>query len=343
MWLLTTDRAELVFFAYPEDTANGYAILSHVWLDAKEEDTFQKVKEYEKMCRDNLARTQDIPASLADETVGPTNPRDCVSPKVRNFLILAQEHGFYYAWVDTCCIDKTSSAELTEAINSMFRYYALSEVCYVYLNDVPADCEPMTAGDGSSALFARSGWHRRGWTLQELLASKTVIFISSEWTVLGDKYNLAPVLEQITSVRASVLRFEEDIADMSVAERMSWAANRRTTRVEDEAYCLFGLFGINLPTLYGEGRNAFYRLQEEILRTSLDTSLFAWGPILTVSGFEDLRADAGPPINFNIHGYALAPSPRHFKGCHNVSFPGLDADSVSFLVMIVFVYGLNVL
>ena len=118
---------------------------------------------------------------------------------------------------------------------------------------------------------------------------------------------------------------------------------RRTTRVEDEAYCLFGLFGINLPTLYGEGRNAFYRLQEEILRTSLDTSLFAWGPILTVSGFEDLRADAGPPITFNIHGYALAPSPRHFKGCHNVSFPGLDADSVSFLVMIVFVYGLNVL
>ena len=242
----------------------------------------------------------------------PTNPRDLVSVKIRNFLIHAEKHGFEWAWADTCCIDKTSSAELTEAINSMFRYYALSTICYVYLGDV-------SNGDDVSAKaseFSRSRWHQRGWTLQELLAPKTVLFMSCDWVYLGDKYYLAPALKEITSVPESILRSEQDITDASVAARMSWASRRQTTRVEDEAYCLFGLFGINMPTLYGEGRNAFYRLQEEIMRTSVDTSLFVWG----IHVFEDIHrhrklksAQAHTPtcVDAPSH-YLLAPSPAEF-------------------------------
>ena len=108
------------------------------------------------------------------------------------------------------------------------------------------------------------------------------------WGQIGTKFTLADKLEKITSIPASVLRFQQDVAELSVAERMSWASRRRTTRVEDEAYCLFGLFGVNMQTLYGEGENAFYRLQEEIARTHTDLSLFAWGSPMSVNSRSDL-------------------------------------------------------
>ena len=262
----------------------------------------------------------------------PTNARDFLSEKIRGFLLQAQEHGFDWAWADTCCIDKTSSTELTEAINSMFDYYTHSDVCYAYLSDVPPFC------GADSWLFRSSQWHARGWTLQELIAPQNVIFMASDWSRIGTKYELADILGAMTNMPpASVLRFEKDISEMSIAQRMSWAADRSTTRIEDEAYCLFGLFGVNMPTLYGEGENAFYRLQEVIMSKSPDTSLFGWsgskehgvghsiacrtrditGEIPSILGWREERDPGLEPLY-----HLLAPSPRHFQHSKDIVWCG---------------------
>lgn len=118
--------------------------------------------------------------------------------KIRRCCEIALNDGFEYAWVDACCIDKTSSLELSEAINSMFRWYQEAEVCYVYLVDVP----PIPVMDGVESpkrrdevntingLFWRTRWLTRGWTLQELIAPLSVIFYSKEWSELGTKSSL---------------------------------------------------------------------------------------------------------------------------------------------------------
>ena len=193
----------------------------------------------------------------------------------------------------------------------MFRYYALSDVCYVYLSDVP----PGASSDYTA--FRASRWHERGWTLQELIAPHNVLFMSQDWTPLGNKHMLADVLEEVTSIPASVLRLEEDFSTMSVAARMSWAARRKTTRVEDEAYSLFGLFGVSIPTIYGEGKNAFNLLQEEeILRSSVDKTLLVWGvddePWIHVEDSAQLEAMTNPEGS-RPPEHALASSPSQFQ------------------------------
>ena len=213
----------------------------------------------------------------------------------------------------------------------MFQYYALSRMCYAFLRDVRAinrsvheytrvgpetycgehsrvdDCPKYADPE-----FARSRWHRRGWILQELLASQFLVFVSANWEVLGDKHELAAVLERITQIPQEVLRFEKDFADVSIAQRMSWAARRRTTRVEDQAYSLMGIFGINMPTLYGEGRMAFYRLQEEIMKASTDTSLFAWNSRESMTyGTYPYRTEE--QTEFLDLEHLLAPDPSVFK------------------------------
>ena len=265
MWLLDTQTLKPRYFINPEAVEEGYLILSHLW-DAKEQ-TFQDLQLIHHRC-----------SSTGED------PRALVSSKIRGCCEVAARHGYKWAWIDTCCIDKTSSAELSEAINSMFRYYTLSLVCYVYLRDMP-ETDPSElfgeVGDPKAANnphFANHRWHKRGWTLQELIAPRVVHFLSHNWEYLGSKADLADGLEVITRIPASILRLEENPSDMSVAQRMSWAAQRETTRVEDEAYCLLGIFDVNMPTLYGEGRKAFQRLQEEIMRRTPDTTLFAWGP-----------------------------------------------------------------
>lgn len=259
MWLLSTDRAELHFFPGVDAIPNGgYAILSHVW--GTNEQTFQDLCSISEHCK-----------STGE------NPRDLMGPKIKGCCLLAAQHGLHWIWIDTGCIDKTSSAELSEAINSMFQWYKQADVCYAYLADVPAD----TALEAVHSPFRRSIWHTRGWTLQELIAPEVVVFLSRDWKVLGDKVHLAPLLEQITNVPRAVLHHQVELSTVSVAQRMSWAAHRKTTRLEDEAYCLLGIFSINMPTLYGEGRAAFRRLQEEIMQTSTDLSLLAWGPHLS--------------------------------------------------------------
>ncbi|KAI6102875.1 heterokaryon incompatibility protein-domain-containing protein [Pisolithus sp. B1] len=210
----------------------------------------------------------------------------------------AKKGGYEWLWIDTCCIDKRSSAELSEAINSMYRWYQNAQVCYAYLNDVDESTFP-TEQDNNK--FDKSNgwpeWFVRGWTLQELIAPKKVEFFNKAWVRIGNKRRLAPKLERITGISCSVLTDSFSGRGLSVARIMSWAAHRKTTRVEDRAYSLMGLFGVNMPMLYGEGKKAFRRLQLEIIREFSDQSIFAWNP------------------RTPRRGSVLAEDPSDFRGC----------------------------
>ena len=209
---------------------------------------------------------------------------------------VAQECG--YIWIDTCCIDKSSSAELSEAINSMYLWYEKAKICYAYLADVPA-----TSGtEEQNAAFAKSEWFKRGWTLQELLAPSNLVFLSSEWIEIGTKKTLSEEIAAISGISVSILN-GTSFRTASIAKRMSWASGRKTTRPEDIAYCLMGLFDVNMPMLYGEGEKAFIRLQEEIIRNSDDQSLFAW-----TNSSEDAKLSCG----------LLASSPSRFANSGDV-------------------------
>jgi hypothetical protein len=232
--------------------------------------------------------------------------------KIQRFCYEAAREGIEYGWVDTCCIDKTSSAELSEAINSMFQWYSKAQVCYAYLNDVS-----LPHGNGSAlddAFFealSNSQWWKRGWTLQELIAPSLVRFFSRDWTYFGDKVTLGPAITIITGIDQATLE-GQDIRRVSIARRMFWASQRITTKPEDLAYCLLGIFAVNMPLLYGEGEQAFIRLQEEIMKTSDDQSIFAW---------EDQCLE-GDSTLFESHGTLLrgplARSPAEFSNARDI-------------------------
>ncbi|KAE9367095.1 HET-domain-containing protein, partial [Stipitochalara longipes BDJ] len=217
-----------------------YAILSHRWED--EEVTFQDLQAGEGLDKKGFL-------------------------KIEGCCNQAAFDGWEYVWIDSCCIDKTSSAELSEAINSMFEWYRQSVVCYVYLSDVP-----YIASEAHAKLH-QSKWWTRGWTLQELIAPKHVLFYNCEWMEIGTKRSMEVLISSITGISREHLR---NYAQASVAQKMSWASRRETTRKEDEAYCLMGIFNVHMPLLYGEGSKAFRRLQLEILANSDDESLLAW-------------------------------------------------------------------
>lgn len=241
-----------------------YAILSHTWGATIEEVTFEDVIK---------GTGKDKPGFQKIQFCGDQAALD----------------GLKYFWVDTCCIDKSSSAELSEAINSMFFWYKQATTCYAYLSDIFLDVNPTT--------LSKSKWFTRGWTLQELLAPKDVHFYSAEWQYLGNKTSLQIELQQITKIPSEALE-GRPLEQFSIAERMSWAANRVTTRIEDIAYCLLGIFDVNMALLYGEREKAFFRLQQEIIQGSNDQSLFAWTDPL-------LSADSETGI--------LARSPKQFE------------------------------
>jgi hypothetical protein len=200
-----------------------YAILSHTW--GIEEVTFE-----------------DIAGARGRTKAG-----------YEKILFCAQQaaaDGLQHCWVDSCCIDRSSSAELSEAINSMFRWYQNAKCCYVYLTDVS---NKKTGSNGSwLSAFKKSRWFTRGWTLQELIAPSSVEFFTKERDYLGDKQSLEETLHEITGVPIKVLR-NQPLKDFGVEEHFSWAATRETTREEDIAYCLLGIFDIHMPLLYGEG------------------------------------------------------------------------------------------
>ncbi|GIZ44073.1 hypothetical protein CKM354_000728200 [Cercospora kikuchii] len=209
---------------------------------------------------------------------------------------MARARRIRWLWIDTCCIDKRSSAELTESVNAMFRYYQQARQCFVFLPDVHA-CPADTAE--LKAQVSKSVWFTRGWTLQELLASTIATFYNSDFKLIGLKArdsSFCRTVSLITGVSLAYLHDPSVIGSASVAERMRWASLRRTTRVEDIAYCLLGLFGVNMPLLYGEETKAFMRLQIEILRKTEDESIFAWHT--ATRGWKGL----------------LAPSPASFAG-----------------------------
>lgn len=178
------------------------------------------------------------------------------------------EPSLKWAWIDTCCIDKSSSSELTETINSMFLWYRQAKVCFVYLGDLPqsptADPEARSSRDHVKDFFPRCRWFTRGWTLQELIAPNEMEFYDLVWMRRGTKSTLKRIISSTTGVDISVLDDSENFSTIPVGRRMSWISKRNTKRVEDIAYCLFGIFDVNMPLIYGEMEKAIVRLQTVI-------------------------------------------------------------------------------
>lgn len=197
--------------------------------------------------------------------------------KITDFCALARRRNLEWAWIDTCCIDKRSSAELSEAINSIFSWYKRATICFAFLSDLTLDSNVYSSeGEVPNSRLPKSRWFTRGWTLQELLAPRELIFFDSGLRLVGSRNSLADKISGITGIEPAYLCGAKSLQDASVAQRMYWVSTRQTTRVEDMAYCLLGLFDVNMPLLYGEGRKAFFRLQEQIIAQSKDESIFAW-------------------------------------------------------------------
>ena len=254
----------------------AYVMLSHVW--GEDEPLYGDVK----LIANILEMSPSSPGTL----------------KLQNFCRIAKQRGFYWCWSDTCCIDKSSSAELQESINSMFTWYRNSALTIAFLLDVL---------QSTPDALKRSRWFTRGWTLQELLAPTAIEFYMGDWTPFlapcaGDatppNYKHIPefvqCLEDILGIDKSYLvDFTPGLDD--VRERLRWMATRNTTKIEDKAYCLLGILDLRLPVLYGEGGRAFIRLQDEIMKNTDDTCIFDW---------------VGKPSSLNSY---LAGSPSCFR------------------------------
>lgn len=287
MWLVNTRTLKLESFT--DATVVHYAILSHTWGD--EEISFQ---------------------DMADIEAGNTYLKKRAGyHKIKRTCELAQRDKLDYAWIDSCTINKNSSAELSEAINSMFAWYKKAQVCYVYLADLELDTMANNRSfeeesdernsrrkrKDASKKLRQCRWFYRSWTLQELIAPKKVELYNKDWTCIGCKgpadeldghassVDLTELLAEITSIDSDVLLDDSLLSRIPVARRLSWAASREATRIEDEAYSLMGIFDVNMPLLYGEGSKAFARLQEQIFHETHDLSLFAWKQT-SVTGFD---------------------------------------------------------
>jgi hypothetical protein len=240
-----------------------YAVLSHTWDADSQEVTYQ-----------------EITRGTGSSKTGYRKIEFCADQ--------AEEDGLEYFWVDSCCIDKSNSSELTEAINSMYRWYFEAAKCYVYLSDVSTDYQHGSSQHQWDQAFSQSYWFQRGWTLQELLAPSSVEFFSRDGQRLGDKGTLESQISQVTGIASQALR-GAPMSQFSVEERMSWAADRQTTKEEDKAYSLLGIFEVHMPLIYGEGqRNSFRRLREEIEK-SLDFNESEGESSFTVGRMEQFR------------------------------------------------------
>ncbi|KAK7972323.1 ankyrin repeat-containing protein [Apiospora saccharicola] len=248
---------------------NGYSILSHRWTWGSDEITYHDI----------LALDANVKAKGGYS-------------KFAGACALAKALGYDLLWDDTCCINKTDSVELGEAINSMYHWYAESALCIAYLEEVD-----------TAEHIEQSEWFSRGWTLQELIAPNTVQFYDTDWTLLGDKSSLSDVLVRKTGIPADVLGNKKEPRACSVAQRMSWAAGRTTGRLEDRAYSLMGLFDVNMPMIYGERERAFLRLQQQIIANSTDESIFAWDLALLKSDSRGVD---------QVYSGMMAPSPACF-------------------------------
>ncbi|KAF2820761.1 HET-domain-containing protein [Ophiobolus disseminans] len=279
------------------DAVPRYAILSHTWGADHEEVTLA-----------------DLEKDAGTTKAGYRKLQFCADQ--------AAKHGLRYFWVDTCCIDKSSSAELTEAINSMFAWYRNAARCYVYLPDVSIDSltsSPPAQQDWYPA-FQQSRWFTRGWTLQELVAPVSVEFFSVKGQRLGNKYSLLQELHGITGISVEALQ-GSPLEGFSVDERMLWVGQRKTNREEDMAYSLLGIFDVHMPLIYGEGqKKAFARLQREINtssdrgRSSLPRSEMSQNQGQTTHSYH------GPVFNGPISGRYVVPGTHVTGGTVNFDF-----------------------
>ncbi|KAJ8595658.1 hypothetical protein M405DRAFT_727638, partial [Rhizopogon salebrosus TDB-379] len=195
--------------------------------------------------------------------------------KLSKFCEKARAMGYKLAWSDTCCIDKTNSAQLDEAIRSMFRWYRNAAICIVHLSE-SLNVEQMK----------NDAWFTRGWTLQKLLASLSIKIFNKDWSPIcptdlpNDKNNdqLMSNISKITDIPVLDLQYFLPGTNQ-IRKKMAWASKRMTTRIEDAAYSLVGIFDVSMPIAYGEGDWAFHRLMEVIIERCDEWEMFAWsGP-----------------------------------------------------------------
>ncbi|KAK5740102.1 hypothetical protein LTR17_004814 [Elasticomyces elasticus] len=246
------------------DKAPPYAILSHTW--GEDEISLQ---EWE---------SGDPAVTLKEGYL-----------KVVDACKQAERDGFDWLWADSVCIDKTNNSELAESIQCMYAWYQNAEVSYALLSDVDGTCA--VASDGERAelgacssdfnsqriqQFRRSRWFQRGWTLQELIAPRRIVFYSKDWTIFDDLPGLLPTVSEITNIPETVLRHEKKLGDCTFAQRLSWASGRETKRIEDQAYSLLGILDVVMPPHYGEGSKAFLRLQKVLLSEEGGMTVLAW-------------------------------------------------------------------
>ncbi|KAF2177551.1 HET-domain-containing protein [Zopfia rhizophila CBS 207.26] len=294
MRLINVETSELEEFI--GEGVPPYAILSHTWGVDENEISFHDIQK----------------RNFKENSNGYSKFKGCCDQ--------AKKDGLGFAWIDTCCINKDSDRELSEAINSMFRWYRKASFCYVYLSDVPPGDKPRDRG----SKFWKSRWFRRGWTLQELLAPNSLRFYNSKWCYLGTKGDLCSVVEKITNIPHPFLLSITELHAASVAQRMSWAAHRDTKRKEDLAYCLLGIFGVVIPIIYnGDGEQAFSRLQQEIMKNTRDDSILAWG--LSVQE---------PPISDSVQvtaGRVLAAAPSDFASSGQIVAREQSTATLNFL------------
>jgi hypothetical protein len=236
------EHGELGIVSFDDRAIPPYAILLHTWGADAEEMTFADLATGDGMAKRSYEKIHSC---------GQQAQQDCLQ----------------YFWVNTCCIDKTDKAELSHAIQSMFRWYQNARRYYVYMSDVSTG-----KGDWNHTLsefnwepaFRASRWFTRGWTLQELLVPSTVEFFSQEWVKLGDKTSLKLLIHKITSISLGALN-GEPLSQFSVNERLRWKEGRETKREEDGAYSLQGIFSVDIAPVYGEGAaGAFRRFLDKI-------------------------------------------------------------------------------
>ena len=300
MRLLTTDTIELEDFLGPP--SRPYAILSHVWNKPEE------------------VRYEDL--LLGNQKNGYGYLKILKLCKIAKNGHPGLFDALEYAWIDTCCINTRETGEQSSAFYSMYKWYEDSKVCLVFLPDVKASCLPenmigVRQQPGCAAFveedFLRSKWFTRGWTLQELLAPRTVLFYNSDFQFIGCKsrytnIGLFDLFLRATGTQESVLSLGLRSTSTCIAQRMSWASYRETTEPEDVAYCLLGIFDIRMSLYYGEGAiEAFSRLQQKIIKKYLDESIFAW------------KLESEAEMTYGIRSNFLAATPKAFANCHNIS------------------------
>ncbi|GKU04487.1 het containing protein [Fusarium langsethiae] len=284
--------------------------------------------------------------------------------KVQECCAQARRNGYGYVWIDTCCIDKTSSAELSEAINSMFKWYQQASLCYVFLSDFDTTLSYRFAQTSAGRVvhflpadtsFFSSRWFTRGWTLQELIAPRHVSFFDKGWINFGSRDNELlgrlchktgispqlfveprckcpgpyPAVRDGVCVSCTALdTLPQTLDSFTVSVKMRWASSRVTTRKEDSAYCLLGLFNLNMPMLYGEGDKAFLRLQEATIRQSKDHSILLWRGGFDITSYSRITGCLAPsPSTFNKPIHILGR--RVFRGTSSA----FEFDSVSSITL----------